>query len=108
MKYLLFLFCLVFATAHADTRIAEACHNQAKAFLSALQSEVFSDMSETQSQRVFTLAMTTCEQEFSRVEKADLDNGEQDRSNDWFTNYILRGEQPDKAGNKRLKRMNRR
>ena len=112
MKYLYLLFCFLAVNAYADTQITEACQNHANALLTALRSEVFSEMTVAQSEKVFTLATISCEREFSGIKSStkitDTDHSDGKNSDDWFTDFILKGEQPDKEGNKRLRRMNRR
>lgn len=110
MKYLLFiLMSLTALNISAETSVSEACSSQADVLLSSLLSEGFPEMTEAQAIRVHTLSKQACEHEFMQKQpdtaqetKKEVD---EKSSGDLFTDLILRSEPPDKAGNKRLKRM---
>lgn len=110
MKYLLFiLMSLTVLNISAETSVSEACSSQADVLLSSLVSEEFPEMTEAQVSRVHTLSKQACEREFmqNQPDTAQETKKEVDEksSSDLFSDLILRSEPPDKAGNKRLKRM---
>ncbi len=112
----IFIFTLTSANLYAQTdehQIDRACLKQAITLVNELKSEVYLDMDSMQSNKILKLATATCRAQFNQtemqqsvatIEPAKEEKPEEEKSGDWFTDYILSGESADKKGNKRLKR----
>lgn len=110
MKYTL-LFFSVFAlnTLAEPVDIDHTCLKQAIALNEKLKADVFTDMDNQQSSQVIRLSTESCKQQFTSRESQQVisqsSDETKDNDSDWFTDYILNGDTPDKEGNKRLKRL---
>lgn len=113
MKLFPFLFmpaALAVNAAADNATIREACHRQAVAMTQQLKAEIFTNMERSEIDHVIRIANQQCQRQFmsTPVEQAVANTDETDNKNpagDWFSDYILNGEPPDKAGNRRLERM---
>ena len=99
---------------YADTiqeNIDHACLQQAISLVKQMRSELFPEMNKLESDRIVNMATASCSQQFSNksISQSVAGNPGQPESDDdaghWFTEKILGGETPDKAGNKRLRKM---
>ena len=88
-----------------------ACLQQAIILVKQIKSELYPNMDQLKSDRIVKMAVASCKQQFNNtsVHQTDTDNPGQAESDDddsnWFTEKILSGETPNKAGNKRLRKM---
>ncbi len=119
MKYLIYILTIISFNSYAETQdemINKACLQHAITLVNQLKSEVFTDMDETQSNKTLRMTTDSCKQRFNAQmntqtvaatskEQTEKSLSEENESNDWFTEQVLNGEMPDKAGNKRLKRL---
>ena len=102
---------------HADTNqenTDHACLQQAITLVKQIKSELYPGMDKLKSDRIVNMAAASCSKQFSNqsIHQTGGDSSLQKENNEdsgnWFTEKILGGETPDKAGNKRLKRMQHR
>ena len=92
------------------------CLKQAITLVNELKSEVFPELNSTQSNKILKLATATCREQFAKTETkqsiaaaapAKEEKPDEEKSGDWFTDFVLSGEVADKKGNERLKRRGR-
>ena len=113
MKKFLLLFIIITPSVYAETSeeaINNACLKQAVSLAQKLKADMFTTMDSEQTDNVIRLSTESCKQQFAAKEtKQTLSQSEEEdeksSGGDWFTQMILSGETPDKAGNKRLKRL---
>lgn len=113
MKKLLLLLPFTVLNIHAETvdeTIDMNCQKQAVALAQQLKADIYTDMNKDQASKIIRLSAQHCKQQFAAKEsmevlsKADEEKSDS-KSSDWFTEKVLSGEPAEKAGNKRLKRM---
>ena len=93
-------------TAHAG--IPAHCDAQARELTMTASSEIMPDMSAAQRQQLRELALEICARHSTATTTTAADTpDDEDKSDDWFTDYILNGEPADKPGNRRLERRGR-
>jgi len=121
MKFtVILLLFIVFFNVNAgatDPKIGKACLQHAVSLVNQLKSDVFAGMDDAQSNEVLRLVTGNCNKHFSNIKAGQVvvnttagktgttAGAEEDGSDDWFTERILRGEPADKKGNRRLKRL---
>ena len=104
--------------AVADGNGSDLCHRQAQLFETSLRSETALSMTSHQIRKILDLSRQSCNESMAESPRALADhnsNPEQPAdqtavqnkpaSSDPFTNFWLLGTNPNKDGNKRIKRM---
>lgn len=115
MKNILLFLPLIIFSVHAesvDETIGNACLKQAVSFTQQLKTDVYTDMNREQANKIIQLSTENCKQQFAAIKNQQVvsqatEEKKESKSTDWFTERVLSGEPADKAGNKRLKRLQR-
>ena len=112
VKYIAIFLAIISFNVCAETA-DEVCLKQAMSLVQQLNTEVFADMDLIQREKTLKISTENCKKYFNPPEKKQaniaIDDKKTESKNeneeDSFTQKILTGEIPDKAGNKRLKRL---
>ena len=116
MKYIVCLIIFISFNLYADVTnqdIDKVCLKHAVSLVNHLNTEIMVDINQIQSDKILELTTENCKQHFYDAENENItkaknieqsDKEDTEDKEDWFTEKILTGEVPDKAGNKRLKR----
>lgn len=115
MKNILLFLPFIMFNVHAesvDETISNACLKQAVSFTQQLKADIYTDMDRQQTSKIIQLSTESCKQQFAGKENRQVvsqatEEKEESGKMDWFTERVLSGEPSDKAGNKRLKRLQR-
>ena len=112
LLFLPFIIFNVHAESSVDETISNACLKQAVSFTQQLKADVYTDMNKKQANKIIQLSTESCKQQFASKENQQVvsqatEEKNESKSTDWFTEKVLSGEPSDKAGNKRLKRLQR-
>ena len=102
-----FLSWLSASAEEPDPRITQVCSDQARDVMLRVNSDVLPDMTADQRSRIAQIANDACLKHMAAARQGQADETRQKQSKDWFTDYLLNGEAPNKPGNKRLKTLKR-
>lgn len=111
MKILAIALVLVSFTALADSSndsVNQACARQAISVANHLKQGMFNNMSSEQESAIIKISTDECRKQFNQsdIVTANTERSSTDKNGmDWFTDYVLNGDTPDKPGNKRLKKL---
>ncbi len=111
--FLFFLFLSFNLQAEStDETINNACLNQALSLVQKMKAEIYTEMNEEQGKNIIRLSTESCKQQFAAKDTQQIvsqvnEEKSEPGTMDWFTDKILNGDTPDKDGNRRLKRMQR-
>ena len=115
MKKCLIIFLLLAHNTQAETideTVNSACLKQAITLVQKMKADIYSDMSKEQEENIVRMSTDSCKQQFTATETQQVisqaaEEEDDTGTMDWFTDKILNSEAPDKDGNKRLKKMQR-
>jgi len=109
---MLIILLSLFSHAQAGDQITSLCEKQAIELIGDLESDVFTEMNVSEKARAIDIAEEHCLKMYTSgnmeaivTSKSASEKPGDEESDDWFTEHIIRGEKPKKAGNKRLERM---
>lgn len=122
MKKLLMgsILLLICQTAYAEDPPPETvrvCSNQAREVMLGVYTDVLPDMTAEQRGRLMQIANDACLKHIANPRQLQTagkvpaeaveEKNKEETGGDWFTDYILKSQGPEKEGNKRLKNLKR-
>lgn len=95
----------------SDSQVTQACSDQAREVVMEISSDVLPGMTAQQRGRIMQISSDACLKHMAGTQPLQTagqpDETKEKKSKDWFTDYLLNGEAPNKPGNKRLKNLKR-